>query len=223
MKQTHHYCCRSRINQTRSVHRNRQQRENEETEVQASCCSCMTKTDTGRPSPISHSKNPSLPHCCCTRNRADTHSLIKLRSVGGKNYEQFSEEGIEEPAEILEKQTNDIEENVHEGNNALQRSKRGRTKNSEKYDFKKETPDNFLDRWIRGAKRKTKFKAVYNSKTLSWYLKPNSNWDVTEDPETWNQHNVRYDRQSHRWYLKLDVLDVKEIRAKVWQYELDKE
>ena len=56
--------------------------------------------------------------------------------------------------------------------------------------------DIFLDRWIRGRK--------HNGNTR-------------------NKHDVRYDEVSHRWYLRLSALDVKEIRAKVWQYQLDKE
>ena len=38
---------------------------------------------------------------------------------------------------------------------------------------------------------------------------------------TWNEYNVRYDENSHRWYLKLPTLYVREIRAKVWQYQVD--
>ena len=33
--------------------------------------------------------------------------------------------------------------------------------------------------------------------------------------------SIRFDKDSHRWYLPLDALDVKEIRAKVWQRQLD--
>ena len=48
--------------------------------------------------------------------------------------------------------------------------------------------DMFLDRWIRGERK-----------------------------DTTNERKVRCDKDSHRWYLKLSALDVKEIRAKVWQ------
>ena len=41
------------------------------------------------------------------------------------------------------------------------------------------------------------------------------------DTNIWNQHGIRYDKKSNRWYLKLSTLDVKEIRAKVWQVQLE--
>ena len=34
---------------------------------------------------------------------------------------------------------------------------------------------------------------------------------------TWNKHDVKYDKDLGRWYLKLGAFDVKEIRAKIWQ------
>ena len=33
----------------------------------------------------------------------------------------------------------------------------------------------------------------------------------------WNAEKIRYDNESHRWYLRLTPLHVKKIRAKVWQ------
>ena len=38
---------------------------------------------------------------------------------------------------------------------------------------------------------------------------------------TWNEHKIRYDNTSDRWYLQLSALDVKEIRAKVWQVQME--
>ena len=44
------------------------------------------------------------------------------------------------------------------------------------------------------------------------------NWVIRGKRQSkWNRKKVRYDSKSHRWYLKLDALHVKEIRAKVWQ------
>ena len=55
------------------------------------------------------------------------------------------------------------------------------------------TKDTFFDRWVRGKK------------------------EVGNKMGPWNEHGIRYDETSDRWYLKLSALDVKEIRAKVWQ------
>ena len=107
------------------------------------------------------------------------------------------------------------------------------------------TGDMFLDLWIRGSKfpkpkpkvkPKTNLKAVYNGTAGNSEVKLNESKrgkekdgskkrkKATNDDEDgiWNKHNVRFDRMSHRWYLKLNALDVKEIRAKVWQHSLDK-
>ena len=62
-------------------------------------------------------------------------------------------------------------------------------------------PEMFLDRRIRGKRQKHDNGAVSNRK--------------------WNKYNVRYDHIKHRWYLKLDARDVKELRAQILQYKLD--
>ena len=36
-----------------------------------------------------------------------------------------------------------------------------------------------------------------------------------------NVHSVRYDQERRRWYLELSALDVKEIRAKIWQHQAE--
>ena len=35
-----------------------------------------------------------------------------------------------------------------------------------------------------------------------------------------DKNKVRFDKNSKKWYLKLSALDVKEIRAKIWQYQI---
>ena len=81
------------------------------------------------------------------------------------------------------------------------------------------TGDVLLDRWIRDKKSS---ESNTNVKTKDVGLKQKKvTFSIKSD--IWNKHNVRFDRKSKRWYLKLSTLDVKEIRAKVWQRSLDKE
>ena len=82
-------------------------------------------------------------------------------------------------------------------------------------------PDMFLDRWIRGPKFpkiKTNLMAVRD--LVSWRIEQKGS---KHRRKTWNKDSVRYDKSSKRWYLKLSALDVKEIRAKVWQRSLEKD
>ena len=65
--------------------------------------------------------------------------------------------------------------------------------------------DRCLDKWIRGVK----------FPKLKYYYYNHEYHELFRDK--WNTYNVRYDVKSERFYLKLSTLDVKEIRAKVWQ------
>ena len=86
-----------------------------------------------------------------------------------------------------ENKDDDVKESVIE-NIGGSRSKDYGTDDGEK-EMTTDSSDTFFDRWIR--------RAIFNCKP--------------------NEFNLRYDLESHRWYLKLSALDVKEIRATIWQ------
>ena len=96
--------------------------------------------------------------------------------------------------------------------------------NKKTKDEKGATVSSNFSRWIGHHPR-----AIFNG--FEWYVQLDPEiprdmlldwWIRGEGKDTTNEHKIRYDKKSHRWYLKLSALDVKEIRAKVWQRE-DKE
>ena len=66
-----------------------------------------------------------------------------------------------------------------------------------------------LDAKIRGTAAKTK----NGDQTLQE--------EENDKQVSFNEHGFRFDNSSKRWYLELKPLEVKEIRAKVWQVKLD--
>ena len=47
--------------------------------------------------------------------------------------------------------------------------------------------------------------------------------DKKDKRDAENKIRVRFDEKSQTWYLNLNAFDVKEIRAKVWQRQIEKE
>ena len=61
-------------------------------------------------------------------------------------------------------------------------------------------------------------------KLLDWLIRGTGEEkkDKKEGRKDKNENmSIRFDKDLHRWYHPLDALDVKEIRAKVWQRQLD--
>ena len=71
-------------------------------------------------------------------------------------------------------------------------------------------------------------KQIFQTLTIYGMFKKLKRWfpgtmDEGAAPNEGNEYGIRYDSKLNRWYLMLDGHEVKKLRAKVWQYPLDKD